>query len=86
MIDAVLNGGEWRPIMEWLDATHGGRYPVPIGTTPPVTRREDGSLRIVTLEGVMTCEVGDWLIRGVEGEFYPCKPAIFDATYEPVIA
>ena len=39
---------------------------------------------IDTLEGVMCAEVGDWIIRGVAGEFYPCKPDIFDVTYEPV--
>lgn len=38
-------------------------------------------LKIVTLEGVMTAQVGDWIIKGVKGEFYPCKPDIFDATY-----
>ena len=39
---------------------------------------------IGTLEGVMTAQVGDWIIKGVKGELYPCKPDIFDATYEPV--
>lgn len=39
--------------------------------------------QIPTLEGVMTAEPGDWIIRGVKGEFYPCKPDIFAATYEP---
>ena len=39
---------------------------------------------ISTLEGVMRAEVGDWIIQGVKGEFYPCKPDIFAATYEPV--
>jgi hypothetical protein len=39
---------------------------------------------IQTLEGEMTAKVGDWIIKGVKGEFYPCKPDIFDATYEPV--
>lgn len=38
---------------------------------------------IVTLEGVMTANVGDWIIQGVKGEIYPCKPDIFAATYEP---
>lgn len=42
-------------------------------------------LRINTLEGVMTARPGDWIIRGVQGEFYPCKPDIFEATYEPVV-
>ena len=39
-------------------------------------------LDIPTLEGVMMASVGDWIIRGVQGEFYPCKPDIFEATYE----
>lgn len=39
---------------------------------------------IPTLEGTMTARPGDWVIRGVAGEFYPCKPDIFEATYKPV--
>jgi hypothetical protein len=39
---------------------------------------------IQTLEGEMTARPGDWIIRGVRGEFYPCKPDIFAATYEAV--
>lgn len=42
-----------------------------------------GEIRIVTLEGTMHASHGDWVIRGVKGELYPCKPDIFDATYEP---
>ncbi len=40
-------------------------------------------IRIPTLEGTMRAEPGDWIIKGVKGEFYPCKPDIFEATYEP---
>lgn len=40
-------------------------------------------LSIATLEGTMTASPGDWIIKGVQGEFYPCKPKIFEATYEP---
>ena len=40
------------------------------------------TISIPTLEGVMTAAEGDWVIRGVQGEFYPCKPEIFEATYE----
>ena len=42
-----------------------------------------GFLLIATLEGVMQAKPGDWIIRGVAGEFYPCKPDIFEQTYEP---
>lgn len=39
---------------------------------------------INTLEGVIHASDGDWIIKGVQGEFYPCKPDIFEATYEAV--
>lgn len=39
---------------------------------------------IETLEGTMRAEPGDWIIKGVKGEYYPCKPDIFALTYEPV--
>ena len=41
-------------------------------------------LFIKTLEGLMTADAGDWIIKGIKGEFYPCKPDIFEATYEKV--
>ena len=44
----------------------------------------DAHLEITTLEGAMRAVPGDWIIRGVKGEFYPCKPDIFAATCEPV--
>lgn len=43
-----------------------------------------GQLRINTLEGTMFANVGDYIIKGVQGEFYPCKPDIFEESYEPV--
>jgi hypothetical protein len=42
------------------------------------------ALVIETLEGAMRVAPGDWIIKGVKGEFYPCKPDILAATYEPV--
>lgn len=51
---------------------------------PAVIIKTDCSEFMVgTLEGSMTGKLGDWLIRGVKGELYPCKPDIFAATYEP---
>lgn len=41
-------------------------------------------VHIATLEGEMLARPGDWIIRGVKGEYYPCKPDIFAATYEQV--
>lgn len=42
------------------------------------------NLRIITLEGSMRVDKGDYIIKGVKGEFYPCKPDIFKMTYEEV--
>lgn len=42
-------------------------------------------LVIKTLEGDHHATIGDWIIQGVKGEFYPCKPDIFEMTYQPLI-
>jgi len=42
------------------------------------------SIQIMTLEGVMTARLRDYIIKGVHGEFYPCNPAIFEKTYEVI--
>ena len=42
-------------------------------------------LLIRTLEGNHVATIGDWIIKGVKGEFYPCKPDIFEMTYQPLI-
>jgi len=64
--DAVAKVIERAPA-KWLSESAAGRPAV---------------LDIQTLEGTMTAFPGDWIIRGVKGEFYPCKPDIFAATYE----
>ena len=48
--------------------------------------QDKASLVIRTLEGDMEASLDDWIIKGVNGEFYPCKPDIFDKTYEPETA
>ena len=45
---------------------------------------ERKGMKIPTLEGEMTASMGDYIIKGIQGEFYPCKPDIFKATYEKV--
>ena len=59
--------------LRWMN-DHGLFYDVGVG----------GSLIIPTLEGEMTAAADDWIIQGIQGEFYPCKPDIFEATYEEV--
>jgi hypothetical protein len=46
---------------------------------------DNGHVKIKTLEGDMLVSAGDYVIKGVKGEFYPCKPDIFEMTYEAVI-
>lgn len=56
------------------------KKPVVIEAEGPITEPQD----IVTLEGTMHASVGDYIITGVQGERYPCKPDIFEATYEAI--
>lgn len=66
---------EFMPQPTWLhDAIVRGGVYFQGGETPYYT--------IKTLEGKMRANPGDWIIRGVKGELYPCKPDIFEATYE----
>jgi len=74
----VIEAVQWRAstqlsVEHWLNS-HGVQYRA---------QRTDGILTLPTLEGDMLATPGDWIIRGVKGEFYPCKPDIFEATYEP---
>ena len=68
--DEVLTFGEGGPAPAW-----GDDFKVDITTK---------EVFIHTSEGQMRAGAGDWIIRGVKGEYYPCKPDIFEATYEPV--
>jgi hypothetical protein len=49
-----------------------------------LVHRALNEVALPTLEGTMIASLGDWIIRGVKGEFYPCKPDIFEATHERV--
>lgn len=61
------------PFLAWAESVGLGDY----------ESGRDQSLLIHTPEGTMTASPGDWIIKGIKGEFYPCKPDIFAATYEP---
>jgi len=56
-------------------------YPKPTAVDYKVTKNE---LFISTLEGPMKASIGDYIIKGVKGEFYPCKPDIFELTYDKI--
>ena len=51
-------------------------------TTPNDTPEGETFLPIYTLEGIMKASIGDYIIKGIQGEYYPCKPNIFEQTYE----
>jgi hypothetical protein len=61
-----------QPIVDWMNSATVGWQ-----TSPP-------TIWIDTLEGRMTADDGDWIIKGVAGEFYPCKDSIFVRTYQEV--
>lgn len=46
--------------------------------------KTDKEIIIHTLEGDMKANIGDWIIKGINGELYPCKPDVFEKTYEPI--
>lgn len=67
-------------VPEWAEKAHkkGDIYFRDIGNIPEV-------MIIKTLEGDMVASIGDYIIQGVNGEIYPCKPDIFEKTYEGVV-
>ena len=76
VVDAVqFNGFNWAECYQFMsDKT----------LVFPDWIKEYESIDIHTLEGTMKCSNGDYIIKGINGEFYPCKPDIFEKTYEPV--
>lgn len=81
--DAVSRADSATEIIQWiLDAGVTARY---LCIDPDDCPGSGHVIAIHTLEGVMSASVGDVIIRGVSGEFYPCKPDIFELTYEAVL-
>lgn len=82
VIEAVrLSPGNYNYVAEWCGAR--------ITNTISEEKQPFGSVKVAleirTLEGRMIANFGDWVIKGVKGEFYPCKDDIFKATYEPQV-
>lgn len=79
----VIEAIQWLPPLHetptwFLDAV--AKSPNEVG----MVMRMGDDLHVRTLEGLVMCRSGDWLLRGVQGELYPCRADIFAATYEPV--
>lgn len=88
----IGSSSDFHAVYQWVESHVGS-------TKPPQDYSEDepypgqgvtidpatGCMLVWTLEGVMTAKPGDYIIRGIQGEFYPCKPDIFADSYEEVI-
>lgn len=79
-VDEALRCAErdWYALPQWLIDAYEGKNDAGVRS---VVFAHDG-VHITTLEGTMIGSRGDWIIRGVQGELYPCKPDIFEATYD----
>lgn len=78
VIEAMqFDGHNYREIQGWA---HAGLPP----EANSIIVWDGFTMTVRTLEGPLHAATGDWIIKGVKGEFYPCKSDIFAATYEPV--
>jgi hypothetical protein len=84
VIEAVELKNNYNSIVECVEFVFNiGMDSSSIGEFATVNKvKEDGGFLIPTLEGDMKVSFGDYIIKGVKGEFYPCKPDIFEMTYE----
>jgi len=73
-IEAIIWNNNFYEIFDFMDADNN------LG----IVGYEGDILQVRTLEGIMNAQIGDYIIRGVKGEFYPCKPDIFEMTYEAI--
>jgi hypothetical protein len=74
-------------VYRWVEANTQGSFDPWVDVVPASgvsIDPETGFMLIATLEGVMQAKPGDWIIKGVQGEFYPIKASIFHETYEEV--
>lgn len=78
------SAGEMHAVYLWVQENTEGSYEY-LSSEKPLTGcsidPSDGTFIIMSLEGEMRVSLGDYVIRGIKGEFYPCKPDIFDASY-----
>lgn len=82
VVEAIQwNGKNFDEIMNFMQEFHGHKVNYENAEELAYKTKE---LNIRTLEGNMTASCNDWIIKGVNGEFYPCKPSIFKKTYENV--
>jgi hypothetical protein len=73
-----------KPVVIEAERFHSRNNALPFSGRGDPVQYHDGHFFVVTLSGPVTLRDGDWVLRGVAGEFYPCDPEIFSATYEGV--
>lgn len=76
-----MNGQYFEQMPPWLEAAYEAEGVGSVSNEGPDSK--NCKLAIKTLEGTMLAQQGDWIIRGTEGELYPCKPSVFERKYEP---
>ncbi len=82
VIDAIQwDGKNFDEVMNFMQDFHGSKFNYENAEEYAYKTKQ---LTIRTLEGNMTADKYDWIIKGVQGEFYSCKPSIFEQTYELV--
>jgi hypothetical protein len=82
VIEAIQwDGRNFDDIMKFMQENNGNKVAYEDAEERALKTKE---IFIRTLEGVMSASKGDYIIKGIKGEFYPCKPDIFEATYEKV--
>lgn len=86
LVPEVYSNGDDRGIMEYVsDCVELAEWCGGISQMMEPPEGTTFGIYIPTLEGEMRADPGDWIIQGVKGEFYPCKPDIFEETYDEVI-
>ena len=84
-IEAIQwNGNNLEEIMKFLNSEFSYEKNTEYATKKFSYSQTTNDLCINTLEGVMKANIGDYIIKGIKGEYYPCKPDIFELTYEKV--
>lgn len=90
VIDAIrccdahrMMGEDWKGLPQWFRDAYDGKNTAGVRTVIGINHPEP-CIDIMTMEGTMRADYSDWIICGVKGELYPCKPDIFAATYERV--
>ena len=82
-VQATFESIQSGDLIDWLVGNQA-IYKIVTTHADGIIMPDEWYIDLYTLEGTMTCDPGDWIIKGIKGELYPCKPDIFEATYDAV--